>query len=216
MPAMTHKRVLVIYYTFTQQTRLQVLRFIAGLEEAGIEVTQERLVPIAPYTFPFKTFFHLAIAMVATLFQRRMPIHPVAAHCTEHWDCIVLAGPTWSYNPSGPILSFLDHYGKTVCGGRTVVPFISCRAFWRFNYGLIRYRLKRFGATVEKPVVYTHPVQEPWRSLGLLLKLMGKFGQKRYSWLRRYYPQYGHSDAQHLDAVEQGRQLAHRLHATTN
>jgi len=208
---MTKKRVLVIYYTFTQQTRIQLLHFIAGLEVAGVEVTLERLVPLAPYTFPFRTFLHLTFAMIVTFFQRRMAIHPVAAHCTEHWDCIVLAGPTWSYNPSGPVLSFLDRYGRSVCGGRRVVPFISCRAYWRLHYWIIRRRLRQCGAIVENPVVYTHPFSEPWRSLGLLLKLQGKIGQKRYAWVRRFYPRYGHSDAQRLEAMEQGKQLAEKI-----
>ena len=214
VPAMRKKRVLVVYYTFTQQTRSLLLRFIGGLEGAGIEVTLERLVPIAPYEYPFRTFLHLAPAMIATLFQRRMAIQPIASHCMDNWDCIVLAGPTWSYNPSGPVLSFLDRYGKEVCGGRKVVPFISCRAYWRLHYWTVRHRLRQYGALVESPVVFTHPVSEPWRSLGLLLKLQGKIGQKRYAWFRRFYPRYGHSDAQRVEAMEQGRQLAEKILAT--
>ena len=211
MPTTTKKRVLIIYYTFTQQTRIQLLRFAAGLKRSGVEVTLERLVPIEPYPYPFKTFLQLAIAMIATFFQRRMAIRPIAAHCAEHWDCIVLAGPTWSYNPSGPILSFIDRYGESICRGRRVVPFISCRAYWRPHFWILRRRLQRCGATVENPVVFTHPFTEPWRSLGLLLKLQGTIGQKRFSWVRRYYPRYGHSNTQRLEALEQGRLLAEKL-----
>ena len=105
---MPKKRVLIVYYSYTQQTRILLKRFIAGLESADIEVVQEQLEPIAPYEFPMTTNTRLAIAMVATLFQRRMAIRPVAKHSFGSWDCIVLAGPTWSYNPSGPMLDFLD------------------------------------------------------------------------------------------------------------
>jgi hypothetical protein len=213
MSAMTNKRVLVVYYSFTQQTRTQLRRFIDGLEGAGVEVTLERLQPIAPYDYPFRTFFHLAYAMIVTFFQRRMAIQPIAAHCRDHWDCIILAGPTWSYNPSGPVLDFLDRYGKEVCAGKKVVPFISCRAYWRPHYWIVSRRLRRYGAMVESPVVFSHPVSEPWRSLGLLLKLLGIIGHKRYAWIRRYYPRYGHTDAQRLEAVEQGRRLAEKMMA---
>ena len=135
---MDKKRVLIVYYTYTHQTKVQLRHFIAGLEGAGIEVTQERLTPITPYEFPFKTFIRLATAMVVTSFQKRMTIAPVAARCVDSWDCIVLAGPTWSYNPSGPMLDFLDRYGREVCGGKRVVPLISCRAYWRLHFWTIK------------------------------------------------------------------------------
>ena len=208
---MTKKRVLVVYYSFTQQTKNQLMGFIDGLEGSGIEVTLERLQPIAPYEYPFRTLVRLVFAMIVTFFQRRMAIQPIAAHCRDHWDCIVLAGPTWSYNPSGPVLAFLDCYGKEICAGKKVVPFISCRAYWRPHFWIVRRRLQQCGASVERPVVFAHPFPEPWRTLGLLLKLLGVIGHKRYAWIRRYYPRYGHTDAQRLEAKEQGRQLAEKM-----
>jgi hypothetical protein len=205
------KRVLVVYYSYTQQTRMQLRQFIAGLEDGGIDVIQERLEPIAPYAFPFKTNVRLAVAMVLTFFQRRMAIRPVTQRCFDTWDCIILAGPTWSYHPSGPVLDFLDRFGRDVCGGQLVVPFISCRAYWRPHYWTLKRRLCRYGSTVEPPVVFTHPVKEPWRSIGLLLKLRGKIARRKYSWLRQYYPRYGHSREQRAEAMAQGRKLAAQL-----
>ncbi|MBV5318059.1 MAG: hypothetical protein JZU50_09630 [Desulfobulbaceae bacterium] len=190
---------------------MQLKKFIAGLEGAGVETTQERLEPITPYEFPFRTNLRLAVAMVTTFFQRRMPIKPVAAHCFDSWDCIILAGPTWSYNPSGPVLDFLDRYGKDVCGGRLVVPFISCRSYWQLHYWTIKKCLGQYNSKVEKPVVFTHPVKEPWRSIGLLLTLRGKFAWQKYAWLRKHYPKYGHSEEQGVDAMAKGRQLAEKL-----
>ena len=210
---MSKKRVLIVYYTYTQQTKIQLRQFIAGLESAGVEVTQERLAPITPYEFPFKTFFRLGTAMVVTFFQKRMTILPVAERCYDSWDCIVLAGPTWSYNPSGPVLDFLDRYGKEVCGGKMVVPFISCRAYWRLHYWTLKKHLCHCGSLVEEPVVFTHPVKEPWRSLGLLLKLQGKIARRQYAWFRQHYPRYGHSEEQRVEAMQQGKQLAERLHS---
>lgn len=209
---MAIKRVLIVYYSYTQQTKVQLKHFVAGLERAGIEVVQEGLEPITPYEYPFATNIRLASAMLMTFFQKRMPIKPVAARCFAAWDCIVLAGPTWSYNPSGPMLDFLDRYGKEVCGGQLVVPFISCRAYWFLHYWTLKRRLSRYGARIEQPVVFTHPVKEPWRSLGLLLKLRGgEIARRRYSLLRHHYPNYGHSQEQRIAAMEQGTQLAERL-----
>lgn len=207
---MAVKRVLIVYYTYTQQTRTQLRHFIAGLEGAGVAVTLERLTPITPYPYPFTTFINLATAMVATLLQRRMTIKPVAESCIGHWDCIVLAGPTWSYNPSGPVLDFLDRYGQAICGGNVVIPFISCRAYWRLHYWTLKRRLCRIGAQVEQPIVFTHPVHEPWRSFGLLLKLRGQIGRWRHPWFRYHYPRYGHSSQQQAEAMEQGKKLGER------
>ena len=67
---MAKKRVLIVYYSYTQQTKMQLKKFILGLENAGIEVSQERLEPIFPYEFPFRTNMRLALAMFLTFFQK--------------------------------------------------------------------------------------------------------------------------------------------------
>ncbi len=208
---MPKKRVLIIFYSFTQQTKVQLKKFIAGLESTGVEVAQERLEPLEPYGFPFKSNVGLAMAMVRTFFRRRMTIRPVADRCFGPWDCIVLAGPTWSYHPSGPMLDFLDRYGQRVCGGRMVIPFISCRSYWQLHYWSLKGYLRRYGAQVEKPVVFTHPIREPWRLIGLVLQLRGKMVRREHSWFRRHYPGYGHSKLQGVEALEIGKALGARL-----
>lgn len=208
---MSKVRVLIVYYSLTKQTEILIKRFVSGLEHENVTVVLERITPIKPYEVPFRTNSRLGIAMVATFFRKRMAIQPVTQQCFGSWEGIVLAGPTWSYNPSGPMLDFLDRYGKQVCGGQVVVPFISCRAYWFINYWSLKRQLRQYGATVEEPVVFVHPIREPWRSVGLLLKLRGMIARKKYAWVRQYYPRYGHSDAQRIAAKEAGRQLAARL-----
>lgn len=208
---MPGKRILIVYYSYTQQTRILLRRFAAGLTSEGVTVTLEPLKPAAPYEIPFRTTTRLFGAMVATFFRRRMRISPLTATCYGPWDAVVLAGPTWSYNPSGPMLDFLDRYGQEVCSGKQVIPFISCRAYWQLHFRVIQKRLQGFGASVLPPIVFHHPVKEPWRSIGLLLKLRGLIARKRYLWLRRFYPQYGHSDAQLTEAFRQGQLLGQML-----
>ena len=205
------KRVLIIFYSFTQQTRILLKKFIEGLEGEGIEVALERLEPLTPYDFPFKTNLRLALTMVMTFFCKRDEIHPVSARCFEDWDIIVLAGPTWSYHPSGPMLDFLDRYGRQVCAGRKVIPFISCRSYWRLHYWTIKRRLQRYGARPTGPIVFEHPINEPWRFFGLILQLRGKMVRKEKSWFRKHYPGYGHSKEQGDAALKEGRQVARSL-----
>ena len=205
---MQKKRVLIVFYSFTQQTKLLLKKFVEGLDGEGIEVTLERLEPIAPYAFPFKTNFRLAKAMVGTFFRHRMTIHPVNDLCFTDWDCIVLAGPTWSYHPSGPMLDFLDRYARQICQGKMVIPFISCRSYWRVHYWSVKHCLQRVGASTASPIVFEHPIREPWRFIGLVLQLRGKMGRKEKSWFRKHYPTYGHSKNQGNVAKAVGRQLA--------
>lgn len=205
------KRVLFIYYSFTQQTRILVKKFGAGLEREGVGVHFERLEPVQSYTFPFKTDLSLGAAMFETMLRRRTRIHDISEICYGEWDRIVLAGPTWSYHPSGPVLDFLDRFGETVCRGRDVTVFISCRSYWRLHYWSLKNSLEKLGAVVKQPIVFEHPMREPFRFLGLLLQLRGKMIRRENSWFRKHYPGYGHDKKQLTDAYDQGVELGRQL-----
>lgn len=208
---MTQKRVLIVFYSFTQQTRLLVKNFAEGLEGKGVEVVQERLEPLHSYRFPFKSNSSLTVAMVETFFRKRSGLQPLNPVCFDSFDCFILAGPTWSYQPSGPVFSFLDRYGSKLCKGQLVIPLISCRSYWRIHYLVLRRSLRAYGATVGEPVVFLHPMKEPWRFIGLVLQLLGKMPRKDKSWFRKHYPGYGHSREQLEDALKEGRHLAEKL-----
>lgn len=198
-----------MYYSFTQQTRVLLKKFVSGLEGEGVEVALERLEPRLPFEFPFKTNYRLAVAMVATFLRRRMEVEPIGEKCFNKWDCVVLAGPTWSYHPSGPVLDFLDRYGSKVCKGKRVIPFISCRSYWRIHNWELKRQLHKCGATVEKPIVFAHPMKEPWRFIGLVMQLRGKMVRKGdSSWFRKHYPGYGHNKEQGEEAFQKGREIA--------
>ena len=151
------------------------------------------------------------LAMVMTFFKKRMTIQPVSEACYGSWDCIVLAGPTWSYHPSGPMLDFLDRFAQEVCGGTIVIPFISCRSYWQLNFSTLKKRLTVCGCKVWKPIVFMHPQKEPWRVIGLILQLRGKMMRRENSWFRKHYPGYGHSKEQGNAAFVAGKELAEQL-----
>lgn len=209
--AVSKKRVLIVYYSFSGQTQLLVQRVAAGLRECAVEVEIERLQPIRQISFPFSSWLDMSRVMVLSFFRRRVPVHPVDHLTVKKWDLVVLAGPTWSYNPSGPMLSFLDRYGKAICGETLVVPVISCRSYWRTHYLGLKLILQGLGAKVATPVVFLHSANEPWRTIGLFLQLMGRLPRLESSWFRRRYQRYGHSREQYQEAVEQGRKIARLL-----
>lgn len=205
------KRVLVIYYSFTQQTHILLRQFSAGLLQQGLEVEYERLQPLNPYEYPFQTDTRLVAVMIRTFFRGRKKVKPVSDKCYKSWDFIVLAGPTWSYHPSGPMLDFLDTYGQSVLAGKKVIPFISCRSYWRIHHLSLKRELRRVGAHAYPPLVFKHPMKEPYRFIGLLLKLRGKMIQKQ--WFRKHYESYGHSTAQGQEAFRYGVKLAKNMSA---
>lgn len=205
------KRVLIVYYSFSGQTQLLLQRMGTAMRDCGVDVNIERLQLVESIQFPFATWLQMSRVMVFSFFRWRVPIRPVDHLLSKKWDLVILAGPTWSYNPSGPMLSFLDMYGAQLFGGARVMPFISCRSYWRTHYWGLSRILNRLGAEVMAPIVYLHSANEPWRTVGLFLQLVGRLPRLETSWFRKRYPRYGHSREQWQDAAEQGRKIARML-----
>ncbi|MDG4475113.1 hypothetical protein [Thiovibrio frasassiensis] len=203
-------KVLILYYSFSAQTSGLVHRLGAGLEAQGVEVVCERLQPLEPRHFPIGTVVATLVMMLTTFLRGRIPIQPLPASCWEHYDLIVLAGPTWSYNPSGPVLSLLDRDGARLFAGQQVLPLISCRGYWRMHWLGLRFQLQRLGAVVVNRMVFAHPTKEPWRTIGVFLKLAGRVPE-RSGWLARYYPRYGHSREQQEEAFAFGAAIGQAL-----
>jgi hypothetical protein len=195
------QHVLIVYFSFSSQTRNLLQGLGKGLREYEIDVEWQQLKPLETLQFPLGSIAATLKMMVTTFFRKRMAIEELRPECFHPWDLIILAGPTWSYHPSGPVLSLLDRDGERLFKNhQKVLPFISCRGYWRMHQWGVRYLLKRKGAEVLRPVVFTHPVAEPWRTIGVFLKLAGKMPESGKSWFHHFYPKYGHSVRQVNDA----------------
>ena len=204
------KRILIIQYSFSAQTRKLVRSMMEGLEEYPVSLFRERLRPITEQHFPIGTIPKIVKKMVVTMFRQRVPIHPLSPQCFEDYDLIILAGPTWFYNPSGPVLSLLDRDGERLFRDQTVLPVISCRGFWRTHWWGIRSLLRKLGATVPNRVVFNHPTKEPWCTIGVFLKLAGKIPE-RMPLMRKHYKTYGHTRSQMAEARRFGEMIGRAL-----
>lgn len=202
-------RILLLFFSFSGQTAALIGRLAAGLHEAGVQVVVERLRPISPLSFPVHGILATVRMMITTAFRQRIPIHELSERCRQPFDLIVLAGPTWSYNPSGPVLSMLDRDGQLLCG-QTVLPLISCRGYWRLHWLGLRRKLARLGARVPNLVVFTHPHTEPWRTIGVFLKIAGKHPEE-LPLVGRHYRNFGHSREQRQEARRFGIMIGHAL-----
>lgn len=208
-------RVLVIYYSFSGQTVSLMNKLVSGLNEQGVNVITEKLRPVTRLRFPIGTVPSTIKMMLTTFFRQRVEIQPLPEDCRGDFDLIILGGPTWSYNPSGPILSLFDRDGAELFKGRTVMPLISCRGYWRQHWFGLRRLLLKCGATVPNLIVFSHPNKEPWRTIGVFLKLAGK-NPERSSMFGRLYKKFGHSREQTNEAWRFGLQIGEALQRRTS
>jgi flavodoxin len=206
----TRKYVLIIYYSYSGQTRKLIQSFASGFEECSAEVHLAQIKPQQKIQFPLSSIYAALKMMVETFFRKRIAIEPFECDNVNQYDLIVLAGPTWSYNVSGPMLSFFDQYGNLLVGKR-VLPFISCRGYWRTHYWQLKHLLRKCGARDLKPLIFLHPGAEPWRTIGVFLKLAGKMPESGKFWLSRYYRKYGHHKNQIDYAGDLGTRTASAL-----
>ena len=207
-------KVLIIYFSLSGQSRGLINLLATGLKQEDVSVTIEKIRAQKKIAFPFRGIIHTLRMMITTFFQVRTPIQPISSTCFENYDLIILGGPTWSYNPSGPILSLLDRYGSKLFRNKRVLPLISCRGYFRIHNFFLRKRLKSFGAFMEESVVFSHPVSEPWSSLGVFFKSSGRHPEKMKI-LGNYYKHFGHSTEQLLQAQTLGNRLGKILKEKT-
>jgi len=202
-PSDIQKKILILSYSFSGQTSGLLRQIQGALIKEGHLVAKERITPCQPLKFPTSSVVSCLKMMVTTFLRLRVPIQDLSVTCHQQFDLILLAGPTWSYNPSGPVLSLLDRDGAALFKGQIVLPVISCRGYWRLHsYGLNRI-LKRCGATIPNTIVFSHPHKEPWRTIGVFLKISG-MAPERWPFLSRYYSHFGHSKEQQEEAARFG------------
>lgn len=201
--AQTPPRVLIIYYSFSGQTTGLLNHLSIGLKQQGTEVAFEKLRPLNPPRFPVGAILPTIKMMLATAIRQRLPIREPDGADWDNYNLLILAGPTWSYNPSGPVLDLLDRFGPRLFRGRTVVPLISCRGYWRMHWLGLKRLLHACGALVPNRIIFSHPAPEPWRTIGVFLKIAGK-APERSRLIGRYYKRFGHSKEQMAEAERLG------------
>ncbi|MBT8328113.1 MAG: hypothetical protein HKP52_01365 [Desulfofustis sp.] len=207
-------RVCIIYYSLSGQSRGVINLLADGLRSQGIEVFIEQVKVRQRIGFPFYSVYKTLKMMVLTFFRKRIAIKPLSDSCFQSFDLIILAGPTWSYNPSGPILDLLDRYGEKLFRDKQVTPLISCRGYYRLHDWGLRKKLRNCGAQPTESIVFHHPVREPWSTIGVFLKSAGYQPEKMFL-LAKHYPHYGHNVDQLLEAKARGSRIGAQLQKDT-
>jgi menaquinone-dependent protoporphyrinogen IX oxidase len=151
-------RVLIVYYSFTQQARrvaeatADVLRD-RGCEVrlAAIEFTDERYADRFS-NFPFRRVYHDLFSMLSAQLRRatgkiRFPEEALIGD----YDLVCIGSPTWWLTTCMPIRSFMmSEAAGRLLKGKHFAAFVVCRRYWRNNLNTVKkLGIKQGGIFVE-------------------------------------------------------------------
>jgi len=95
--------------------------------------------------------------MFQTFLRKRYPVKLLDPKVFDKWDLIMVAGPTWFYNPSGMVLSMLDRDGDFFCARMFYHLFHGADIGESIFFGFVHCLKKCGPKQVCSPRVYTHP-----------------------------------------------------------
>jgi len=142
----TRPRVLIVYYTYTQQSKLVAEAMAEALRARGCEVRQ------APIGFTDRRwserFTRLplkhAILDVVGMLPAQLRGATGEIEIPEDargggYDLVCIGSPTWFFRQSVPIRSYLESdEAKRVLDGTHFSAFVVCRRYWRQNLKSVR------------------------------------------------------------------------------
>jgi menaquinone-dependent protoporphyrinogen IX oxidase len=142
----TKPRVLVVYYTYTQQTLKVAEAMVDALVERGCDVRlaaiqfTDRRYAERFTRFPLKHAYGDVLGMAPAQLRAATGeiLIPPEARSGEY-DLICVGSPTWFFRPSVPIRSFLksDEAGGLLDGKQFAV-FVVCRRYWSINLKAVK------------------------------------------------------------------------------
>ena len=145
-------RVLILYYSFTNQTRYvaeamgEVFRELnCDVELCNIEFVDEHY----QIQRPFKPVLRKLLAWcIPQLLGKTGAVRVPEEILAKDYDLICLGSPTWWLNPAMPVVSFLESpSAKQLLAGKQVAAFAVCRKLWRNNLRRVKKLATRQGAT---------------------------------------------------------------------
>jgi menaquinone-dependent protoporphyrinogen IX oxidase len=211
--------VLVVYYSYTQQTR-KIAELMAGVLRdrgcdphlAAIEFTDPRYMERFK-EFPMPRPFREVVAMIPAELRRRPAQIRIPDTVTERdYDLVCIGSPTWWLSTDVPVRSFLESdTARQVLNGKPFAAAVCCRRYWRHNLKTVRRLGTKSGGVFVDGVHFRYPGGQV-RSLLSLISYLGS-GEYRDRYLGVKIPPTNLQDY-HLDAARKFADgLADRLAA---
>jgi len=182
-------RVLLVYYTYTQQN-LRVVEAMADVfrergcdvRQAGIEFTDKRWAERfsqLPLRHPYLDIFRMLPAQVrGATGEIQIPADALEGD----YDLICVGSPTWFFKPSVPIRSYLkSEAAGRILDGKRFTAFVVCRRYWSINLRSVKKLGTRQGGEYIDGIHFSFAGGQV-RSLLSLLSYFGK-GENRERYL---------------------------------
>jgi menaquinone-dependent protoporphyrinogen IX oxidase len=209
--------VLVVYYSYTQQTR-KIAEEMAGVLRgrgcavslAPIEFTDPRYQKRFSQ-FPMPRPFLEVVGMIPAELRRRPAQIKIPDIVTDQdYDLVCVGSPTWWLSTDVPIRSFLESdTARQVLDGKPFAAAVCCRRYWRHNLKTVRRLGTKNGGIYSGGIHFRYPGGQV-RSLLALLSYLGS-GEYRDRYLGVKIPLTNLQDY-HLQAARDfAGQLADRL-----
>ena len=145
-PGTTRPRVLIVYYTYTQQSKLVAEAMADALRARGCEVRQASI----GFTdkrwsdrftrLPLKHAILDVVGMLPAQLRGATGDIEIPDEAGDgDYDLVCIGSPTWFFRQSVPIRSYLESdEAKRVLDGTRFAAFVVCRRYWRQNLKSVR------------------------------------------------------------------------------
>lgn len=142
----TRPRVLIVYYTYTQQSKLVAEAMADALRARGCEVRQASI----GFTdkrwsdrftrLPLKHAILDVVGMLPAQLRGATGDIEIPEEAGDgDYDLVCIGSPTWFFRQSVPIRSYLESdEAKRVLDGTRFAAFVVCRRYWRQNLKSVR------------------------------------------------------------------------------
>ena len=137
----TQPRILIVYYSHTQQAQRVCDAMTTVFEQRGCSVTKASIEFTDPkYSKNFKAFpfrhavFGILPLLPPQLRRKTCEIGIPDEATNSDYDLIVLGSPTWFFMTCMPLRSYLkSDAARTALGGKPFGIYVVCRRYWHWN-----------------------------------------------------------------------------------
>ena len=177
----TTPRILLVYYTHTQQALRVADAMAAVLRERGCDVSMASIGFTDPRyvekfaTFPFKhAVFDLLTMLPGQTFRKTGQISIPDAAREGDYDLICFGSATWFFTANMPLRSYLKsaEAGK-ILAGKPFAAYVVCRRYWSINLN----EVKKIATAQGGKFVGSTKFQYAGRQIRSLMSLLSYFGK---------------------------------------
>lgn len=148
------KKVLIVYYSQSNQLEQILNRIAEGLEITGsVHYDFCKIIPEEsyPYPWPFYSFFNV---FPEAVYLDGCKVHPLDTK--TDYDLIILGYTIWFLSPSIPVTGFLQtSQAKHLLQNKPVITVIGCRDMWLTGQEKMKELISNLGAMLLDNVVLT-------------------------------------------------------------